>query len=86
MQSVAVIFSIISYAPLYCPILPSAIPKPLINVEFVMEMLVLLALVEMESSPLITVQRTKLILSEKMVSAPSVFRAGIPCFEDVLLT
>ncbi len=60
--SLAVIFSNISYTPSYCPILPNATPRPLINVELVIRILVLFAFVEMLSSPLIIVMRSKWIL------------------------
>lgn len=48
--------STVSKFPLYWPILPIAIPKPLMNRESVIEISVLLALREILSSPFSTVQ------------------------------
>lgn len=49
-----------------------AMPRPLWKTELVMLMLVLLALVEMLSSPLYTSHLSKLMYDERIVSAPSV--------------
>lgn len=65
--------------------LPMAIPRPLMKLELVIEMLVELAFMEILSSPLMTVHRLNVTLDENMTSAPSVFLAGSPS-DEVLLT